>query len=129
MTRIKLSKEYMMRNHPSILKGFSHLFAILLIATSLGACTGLHSYEVVTEETADDASNLKQLTPTCPAGKVAIGGGARVFGHPDNISLFANGPEGTPSAPTKWFGAARETTPSTLTWGLRVDVICAKKSP
>lgn len=117
-----------MKHHRSTLKDFSRVITTLFIFTALGGCAGLHGYEVVTKLTAKDGSDLKTATPECPPGKVAIGGGARVFGHSGNIALYVNGPEGDPSAPTKWFGGAQETTPTTETWGLRVDIFCVKKA-
>lgn len=119
-----------MKNHRSILRSFCRIIATLFISTALAACAGPHSYEVVTKLTTKDGSDFKTATPECPPGKVAIGGGARVFGHSNNIALYANGPEGDdPSAPTKWFGGAQETTPTTEGWGLRVDVFCVEKTP
>ena len=86
---------------------------------------GLSGYEVVTQLTASDSSSVKSITAECPAGKMVIGGGARIFGSISGTALTANGPEGSPSRPTEWFATALEVAPNSEDWGLRVDVFCA----
>ena len=86
---------------------------------------GLSGYEVVTQSTGSDSSSLKSMTAECPAGKMVIGGGARIFGSISGTALTASGPDGPPDQPTKWFATALEVAPNSDNWGLRVDVFCA----
>ena len=107
----------------------SSLALSMLIVLLLAGCSTFSAYQVVTESTASDDSDVKSLVVNCPPGTVVIGGGARVFGHSEGVALGANGPEGEPSKPPQWFAAAHEIVPQTeayMTWGLRVDVFCAK---
>ncbi len=86
---------------------------------------GVLGYEVVLAATDENSEDLKFMNVECPSGKVAIGGGARVFGDITNgVAIVANGPEGTTSAPESWSGLAKEISPTDKNWGLRVDVFC-----
>jgi hypothetical protein len=91
---------------------------------------GTSGYQTVREQTAANSSNLKQLSASCPAGKRAVGGGARLFGFLDNTVLVVSDAEGPdPAAPNSWFANAREVgAGNAAAWGLRVDVICMNVS-
>ena len=86
---------------------------------------GLSGYEVITQSTVSDSSSVKSITAECPAGKMVIGGGARIFGNISGTALTTSGPQGPPDQPTEWFATALEVAPNSDDWGLRVDVFCA----
>jgi len=90
-------------------------------------CATVPDYEVVTQSTGSDSSSVKSMTAECPAGKMVIGGGARIFGSISGTALTTSGPEGPPSQPAEWFATALEVAPNSQDWGLRVDVFCASE--
>ena len=100
--------------------------SLLLCAIVLGGCEKIRKYEVITQSSVNDSTDVKTVLPECPPGKVVIGGGARIFGHGRHVALGTSGPEGDPFRPTQWLGIAQETQPTSDIWGLRVDVFCAK---
>jgi hypothetical protein len=100
------------------------LATLLALMTPQLGTAGVSDYEVVTDFTVSDSSGLKSLLVDCPAGKQLLGGGARIFGSINGTGLTASGPEGTPSAPTGWFGLATEVVASSSNWGLRIDAFC-----
>ena len=83
---------------------------------------GLAGYQVVSASTATDSGSPKSVTATCPTGKVAISGGARVnSGGP--IALQAD----YPGSQTAWVALAREINAYAGTWSLIVFVNCVNK--
>jgi hypothetical protein len=98
--------------------------------TGAAGAPGTSGYQTVREVTASNSSNPKQLTASCPAGKRAVGGGARLFGFLDNTVLVVSDAEGPDAAaPNQWFAVAREVgAGNAASWGLRVDVICMNVS-
>ena len=86
----------------------------------------VRNYQVVTQTTASDSSSPKALTVSCPAGSVALTGGASTAAGPD-VGISESGPgSGTP--PTSWIGSARELVDTGAAWDLRVDVVCGEVS-
>ncbi len=100
------------------------LATLLALMTPQMGTAGVSDYEVVTESTGSDSSDLKSLTVDCPAGKQLLGGGARIFGNITGTGLTASGPEGESSSPTSWFGVATEVVLTSSDWGLRIDAFC-----
>jgi hypothetical protein len=84
---------------------------------------GVSQRQVVTAETASDSSSPKEVTATCPAPKVPIGGGANLTGVA-GPALFATHPSGASS----WFSFAYEVNATAGAWRLRTYVICARVS-
>ena len=84
----------------------------------------------VLSQTSPPSSETKTVKIDCPAGKIAIGGGARLLGDLTNTALVANGPDGPAGAPTSWIGAAQEMgSGNAAAWQIRVDVTCAAMLP
>ena len=98
--------------------------------TGAAGSPGTSGYQTVREQTASNSTSPKQLSATCPAGKRAVGGGARLFGFLDNTVLVVSDAEGPdPAGPTSWLANAREVgAGNAAAWGLRVDVICMNVS-
>ena len=65
-------------------------------------------------------------TVTCPVGKLALGGGARVDGA-DGLTILTESRPAGGSPPTGWTASA-ETTASAPGWSLTVHVICGEMS-
>lgn len=82
---------------------------------------GVTQREVVTVNTASDSSSPKQLTATCPAGKVVIGGGAEIDGAV-GPALASSRPIGT----TQWFAFAYEVNATGGAWSVTSYAICAR---
>jgi hypothetical protein len=91
---------------------------------------GVSGYQSVRANSASNSTSTRQVSVSCPAGKRAVGGSARLFGFTNEVALTASSGEGPdPAAPNQWFAAAREVgagTPSN--WAIRVDVICVNAS-
>jgi hypothetical protein len=88
---------------------------------------GASEVEIVTSKTDSSTQNFKSIVATCPAGKRAVGGGARLSGVDT-----ADGPFLVRSAPgaSDWTAAAREgpNFGAASTWALETFVICVKVS-
>jgi hypothetical protein len=100
--------------------------AVVLVAIALlGGCATTIVTETFPPNGEQNSDSPKSLMVDCPPGMTAKGGGARIYGVTQSTALTASGPEGSPTAPTAWFGVAQEVGPGTdKTWGLRVDVFC-----
>lgn len=95
-----------------------------VVVIPLAGDSQLEGYEVVTATTSDNSVAIKSITANCPAGKVAIGGGSRIFGNFGGVGLNSNGPFGSGPKRTSWFGTASEFNDNPNNWSLRVDVVC-----
>lgn len=84
---------------------------------------GLAQREVVTMQSALDSTALKSLAVTCPAGKVALGGGARIIGGGSGAAIVASS---YPQGDAVWRVEAFETIAYALTWRLDGYAVCAR---
>jgi hypothetical protein len=85
---------------------------------------GLSAREVVLVSTASDSTDFRSITATCPAGKVAVGGGAGV-----DLFVVAGVTASIPSGTDSWRASAIEFTPSASAWRLTAYVVCARVAP
>jgi hypothetical protein len=90
---------------------------------------GISGYELVEAVSANDSSSPKQVFADCPAGKRAIGGGARAFHEGlkgefplKELTIAASNPTVDGSA---WQAVALEAVPAEDAWTLRSYAICA----
>lgn len=99
--------------------------------------SGVSGYQVVSARSSFDSVTEKFMHLACPAGKVAIGGGASVFpslSDPQRITapvlLRDNQPltDGGSQA-TGWSARAYEATAYNFAWTLDVYAICANMTP
>ena len=76
----------------------------------------------------NSAPASKGATVTCPAGKVAIAGGARVIGtEVTTVALTADAPSATVNGKTTgWTAEAKPIAPEAKEWGVEVHAICAE---
>jgi hypothetical protein len=94
-----------------------------------GAPGAVAGYEVVSVPGAETSDRFKQVHADCPAGKVAIGGGAQVVnGDGSHILIPEVVLDGSSLGANRWFGSAHAVTPTDEDWRLDVQVICAAAS-
>jgi len=93
---------------------------------------GLSGYEIVTVDSEFDSSATKVLVADCPAGKVALGGGADIFpslADPNRetapVVLRASSPSIGNGVPAGWFAQVSEIAPYTFPWHMTVYAVCA----
>lgn len=86
--------------------------------------SGLSAREVVSASTPVDSTDFRSITATCPAGKVAIGGGAGV-----DLFVVAGVTSSAPSGTDSWRASAIEFNPSASAWRLTAFVVCARVAP
>lgn len=79
-------------------------------------------YESDWAGTASDSTDSKTLTVPCPGGLRALTGGVETIGAASLVGISESRPSGTP--PSGWTGSAREVTPTSDPWELRVYVVC-----
>jgi hypothetical protein len=86
----------------------------------------VRDYEIVTNTPDQDSANVKNVIASCPAGKVTLGGGARLVGAIPGVALLSSRPANTATdAPmTLWQGVALEQISNDSSWGISVFVIC-----
>jgi hypothetical protein len=82
---------------------------------------GVSAREIVTASSASDSTNLKQLRPACPTGKVPLGGGAFINGSVGGTALISSFP-----SLSGWVATAQEAVATGNSWSLHVTLICAK---
>ncbi|MEL6506953.1 MAG: hypothetical protein AAGL18_08455 [Pseudomonadota bacterium] len=109
-------------------KRLCHLVSIGLFcgALALPAAAGVPGYEIVNDETALDATAVKQLRVTCPKGKKAMGSGWAVLDKTDAILdgvALTNQPSFDGQS---WLVNARNESAFAKLWKLKVWVTCAK---
>jgi hypothetical protein len=91
--------------------------------TSWAHCATVEDYELVSEQSASNSSNTKEVAATCPPGKVAIGGGGGIFlFSPELVLTFAG------KVSQSWRVEARELPVTSANWILRSSVSCAPDS-
>ena len=95
-----------------------------------GAPGELSGYEIVTAftEASSDQNQFKRVG--CPAGKVALGGGAHVFessgaGLPPEVALDLSSVAPDDGGLAGWIARAHEVVPTDREWRLEVTAICA----
>jgi hypothetical protein len=82
------------------------------------------SYESKTS--ALDSEDAKFATAACPAGKEAIGGGARVNGELKEVAVTGSYPQEVEGKRTGWTAEARESTTTAENWSVDAFVVCAE---
>jgi hypothetical protein len=95
-----------------------------LNASQLGGLTGV---EQVGVPGAENSNDIKVTQVTCPEGKIAIGGGARMNGFINVAALHES--HQYFSHPRVWVVGAHEHGPTDKTWTLDAFAICALASP
>jgi hypothetical protein len=86
-----------------------------------GPAGGLKGYEIVESISPATSVDSKARLATCPAGKVAVGGGAFLLGDfSAHVALDRSNPIGDHT----WEAQAQELVPVGGTWALGVKVIC-----
>jgi hypothetical protein len=95
-----------------------------LDASQLGGLSGVEQVGVAGVENSDD---IKVTFATCPEGKVAIGGGARMNGFIDVAALHESRQEF--SSARTWVVSAHEHGPTEKEWQLDAFAICASARP
>jgi hypothetical protein len=88
---------------------------------------GVSGLQWIGQQTGSDSSLRKGGTAVCPAGKVALGGGALPFGSQlegvaITTSSIATSGSGNNNA---WSASALATTPTGANWSMEVQVLCA----
>jgi hypothetical protein len=86
-----------------------------------GAPGGLAGYQVVSSQS-ERSSFDKFEDVRCPAGKVAVGGGAHLLDAPPEVALDLSSVVGSDGL--GWAAGAHEVVPTDGTWSLTVDAVC-----
>ncbi|MFL5832785.1 MAG: hypothetical protein ACJ76B_02240 [Solirubrobacterales bacterium] len=84
--------------------------------------------QYVTETSANNSEDEKNVTATCPTGKEAIAGGARV-NAPASVKVALNGDYpvvASNNARTGWIASGRETPEEAGSWQIVAYAICAE---
>ena len=92
-----------------------------------GAPGGLAGYEQIRANSGETTDRFKQVIAECPAGKVAVGGGAEarnVDGSFINIPEVVLDGSFPPPSSARWVGHAHAVTATDEDWTLEVTVIC-----
>jgi hypothetical protein len=92
---------------------------------------GIAGRQVVTAESTNDSSQLKEVYATCPNGKVPIGGGAKAYYWTSSGEFLLTELAVGHSAPTYngWGAWAHEVVATSQPWILRTYAICATVAP
>jgi hypothetical protein len=92
-----------------------------------GAAGGLAGQELVRAQSGETSDRFKQVIADCPAGKLAVGGGAEVRNvDGSHVSIPEVVLDGSfPANVGRWVGQAHAATPTDEDWTLAVTVICA----
>jgi hypothetical protein len=89
---------------------------------------GLAGYEVRVATTDFSGVDHKTVGVDCPAGKVAVGGGANLVSlaaAAGKLALTVSQAKASVASGQGWFAAAQEVVPTDASWRLNVSVICA----
>ena len=82
----------------------------------------------VTETSPNNSDDEKSITATCPSGKEAIGGGARI-NAPASVKVAVNATYpavGSNNARTGWIATGRETPEEAGNWQIVAYAVCAE---
>jgi hypothetical protein len=82
----------------------------------------------VTETSVNDSEDEKTVTASCPSGKEAIGGGARI-NSPASVKVAVNGTYpavASNNARTGWIATGRETPEEAGNWQIVAYAVCAE---
>lgn len=75
----------------------------------------------------EDSEEVKAATATCPSGKEAIGGGARLNGELKNVAITGSNPYSNGSSRTGWSAYGHETGAGTTNnWSVTAFAVCAE---
>lgn len=91
-----------------------------------GARAEIGPIQLVTETSAFDSTDFKQLEAECPPGLIAFSGGVGLSAATNqgvNVIVHQSLPQADP--PESWLGVAQERTPTTANWGITVHALCA----
>jgi len=103
-----------------------------LSATLLGQLARNVTFPAPVTSVFDAITAEKSATAECPAGKVAIGGGAGVLGSDvpgdayKTVALTWSAPKSPSGRATSWYAVAREIAPEEKEWAVQVYVVCAE---
>lgn len=91
---------------------------------------GLSGYQIVSEDSAFDTSTTKVGAANCPAGKVALGGGAEIFPslldpNRNTAPIILQDSVPDPFDGSSWFARASVIAPYAYQWHLIVYATCA----
>ncbi|MEX0782441.1 MAG: hypothetical protein WD557_07315 [Dehalococcoidia bacterium] len=82
--------------------------------------------QLVTGSSTPSSNSTQLLTVVCPAGKVAIGGGAQVVGGNTSVALSDSRPAMVVNGrPNGWFASAFEVAAYASAWQITIHVVCA----
>jgi hypothetical protein len=98
-------------------------------ASLLGQLVKNVTYPTAVSSVSDNTTEEKSATAECPAGKEAIGGGARITGTEiKTVALTQSSPSANlvTGKTTGWFAQARTIMPEANAWAIEVHVICAE---
>jgi len=84
---------------------------------------GVAAYEIVFEQSQFNGDSPKTAFAKCPTGKLAIGGGASLFGLGHGVTIYASYPLDDGSG---WSAEAEEDASTAITWSVGAYAICAK---
>jgi hypothetical protein len=94
-----------------------------------GVAPGIAGYQIVTKSSPENSANAKSAIAECPAGKVAVGGGARTAGPAtvqDVLAVETSYPFSDGSA---WHVIAHEQPATGEVWRVEAHAICATRAP
>jgi hypothetical protein len=84
--------------------------------------SGMSGAEIVVEQSTVDSTDVRYAQVSCPAGKVAVGGGAQAgVNDTGKLAIVNSSP---PDSMTGWSARAEEVVPTDLDWSLTVRAIC-----
>jgi hypothetical protein len=100
-------------------------------AAKMSASLYLQLIKNVTYVNGESATNnaiAKFAEAVCPAGKQAIGGGARVNGELQDVAVTGSNPTSVGSVRTGWSAFGRDVDPTTTTgnWSVTAFAVCAE---
>jgi hypothetical protein len=93
-----------------------------------GTPGGPAGYEVLSATTEFSGADSKSTFVDCPAGKVAVGGGANLVSlaaAAGKVALTASQAKAAFGSSPGWFASAQEVIPTDASWRLNVSVSCA----
>jgi hypothetical protein len=94
-----------------------------------GAAPGIAGYEIVTTSSPENSANAKAAIAECPAGKVAVGGGARTAGPATVQDLLAVETSYPFSDGSAWHVIVHEQPATGEVWRVEAHAVCATRAP